>query len=96
MVHRNPFTSPFACKRESPLCTCLTTNPCHSGIVSHAVHATQAFQQQHGARQVVDVLDVGCSVGVSARWLAQEFPDASIVGLDLSPYFLAVAELRER
>jgi SAM-dependent methyltransferase len=56
----------------------------------------QAFQQQHEARPAVDVLDVGCSVGVSTRWLAQEFPDASVVGLDPSPYFLAVAELRER
>ena len=56
----------------------------------------QAFQQQHGARSAVDVLDVGCSVGVSTQWLAQEFPDSSVVGLDLSPYFLAVAELRER
>ncbi len=41
-------------------------------------------------------MDVGCSVGVNTRWLAQEFPGASVVGLDLSPYFLAVAELRER
>lgn len=56
----------------------------------------QDFQRQHGARPARDILDVGCSVGVSTRWLAQEFPAASIVGLDLSPYFLAVAELRER
>lgn len=33
---------------------------------------------------------------MSTRYLAAEFPQASVVGLDLSPYFLAVAELRER
>lgn len=43
-----------------------------------------------------DVLDIGCSTGYSTRWLAAEFPEANVLGLDLSPYFLAVAELRER
>lgn len=42
------------------------------------------------------ILDVGCSVGVSTRWLAETFPSASITGMDLSPYFLSVAELQER
>jgi len=39
---------------------------------------------------------VGCSTGMSTRWLAREFPEACITGLDLSPYFLAVAELEQR
>ena len=56
----------------------------------------QDFQRRHGARPAADILDLGCSVGVSTRWLAGVFPGASIVGLDLSPYMLAVAELRER
>lgn len=42
------------------------------------------------------ILDIGCSVGVSTRWLAAYWPSASVTGLDLSPHFLAVAELRER
>lgn len=33
---------------------------------------------------------------MSTRYLAAEFPNAAVTGLDLSPYFLAVAELRER
>ena len=42
------------------------------------------------------VLDVGCSVGVSTFYLADAFPAASTVdGLDLSPYFLAVARGRQ-
>jgi SAM-dependent methyltransferase len=68
------------------------------------------------------ILDVGCSTGISTRWLAAEFEAAlareeerrgegrgaaaaaaegpkpldALVGLDLSPYFLAVAEDEER
>lgn len=57
---------------------------------------SQEFQQQQAARPARDILDLGCSVGVSTQWLAGVFPDANILGADLSPYFLAVAELRER
>ena len=52
--------------------------------------------QRHGARRVADALDIGCSAGVSSRFLAAEFPDAQVTGVDLSPHFLAVAEWRER
>ena len=41
-------------------------------------------------------MDGGCSVGVSSRWMAMEWPEATITGLDMSPYFLAVAEFEER
>jgi SAM-dependent methyltransferase len=56
----------------------------------------QGFRAAHAGRQFMDVLDLGCSVGVSSRFLAAEYPQAQVVGLDLSPYFLAVAEYRER
>jgi trans-aconitate methyltransferase len=39
---------------------------------------------------------VGCSAGVGTRRLADDFPAARVMGVDLSPYFLAVAEFRER
>jgi ubiquinone/menaquinone biosynthesis C-methylase UbiE len=49
------------------------------------------------------ILDVGCSTGISTRWLGKEFEEdseggklESLIGLDLSPYFLAVAEDEER
>jgi SAM-dependent methyltransferase len=52
------------------------------------------------------ILDVGCSTGISTRWLGWEFEGQeggggdgeleALVGLDLSPYFLAVAEEEER
>ncbi len=39
-----------------------------------------------------DILDLGCSVGMSTLALAEIYPDAKITGLDLSPYFLAIAD----
>ena len=56
----------------------------------------RAFICQHSLVEPSEVLDLGCSVGLSSCWLAAEWPQAQVTGLDLSPYFLAVAELRER
>ena len=41
--------------------------------------------------QPQDILDLGCSVGLSTFALQNVYPHAKITGLDLSPYFLAVA-----
>ena len=38
-----------------------------------------------------DIVDLGCSVGMSTFALQDTFPSATITGVDLSPYFLAVA-----
>jgi ubiquinone/menaquinone biosynthesis C-methylase UbiE len=43
-----------------------------------------------------DILDLGCSVGMSTFALQKLYPQAKITGLDLSPYFLAVAEYRSQ
>ncbi len=37
------------------------------------------------------ILDLGCSVGMSTLALSEVYPSAQITGLDLSPYFLAIA-----
>ncbi|KAL2938011.1 Demethylmenaquinone methyltransferase [Bienertia sinuspersici] len=55
----------------------------------------QHHQQYSGNSTVEDILDIGCSVGWSTRFLAQKFPSANVTGLDLSPYFLAVAQFKE-
>ena len=44
-------------------------------------------------RPIKHILDVGCSTGLSTLKLHKFFPEASIVGLDLSPYMLSVAQL---
>ena len=40
------------------------------------------------------ILDLGCSVGMSTFALQSIYPQASITGVDLSPYFLAVANYK--
>eukprot|EP00249_Psilotum_nudum_P009922 c22233_g1_i4 orf=760-1422(+) len=53
-------------------------------------------QQNSGDLGISDILDIGCSVGVSTRCLAEKFPSAEMTGLDLSPYFLAVAQYKDK
>ncbi|WP_019507106.1 class I SAM-dependent methyltransferase [Pleurocapsa sp. PCC 7319] len=40
------------------------------------------------------ILDLGCGVGMSTFALQEIYPQAQVTGLDLSPYFLAVAQYR--
>lgn len=54
------------------------------------------YQQYSKNTTINDILDIGCSVGVSTRFLADKFPSAKVTGLDLSPYFLAVAQFKEK
>ncbi|MEH1797306.1 class I SAM-dependent methyltransferase [Nostoc sp.] len=44
--------------------------------------------------QPQDILDLACAVGLSTFSLQEIYPHAQITGLDLSPYFLAVANYR--
>jgi ubiquinone/menaquinone biosynthesis C-methylase UbiE len=43
------------------------------------------------AIQPQDILDLGCSVGMSTFALQELYPSANVTGIDLSPYFLSVA-----
>jgi ubiquinone/menaquinone biosynthesis C-methylase UbiE len=43
-----------------------------------------------------DIVDLGCSVGMSTFALQDTFPGSHITGVDLSPYFLAVARYRSQ
>jgi ubiquinone/menaquinone biosynthesis C-methylase UbiE len=42
------------------------------------------------------VLDLGCGTGSTTRLLKQKFPNAEVIGIDLSPYMLAVADDKAR
>lgn len=44
--------------------------------------------------QPQDILDIACSVGMSTFALQDIYPQAKMTGLDLSPYFLAVAKYK--
>ncbi len=55
----------------------------------------------HGPTQVQNILDIGCSIGISTLSLhryysQQQAHPVRTVGLDLSPYMLTVAEARDR
>ena len=54
----------------------------------------QAIQQLAIAPS--SILDLGCGVGMSTFALQEVYPQARITGVDLSPYFLAVAQYRSR
>jgi ubiquinone/menaquinone biosynthesis C-methylase UbiE len=60
-----------------------------------------AVLADHGPQQVKDILDIGCSVGISTltlhRYYANRAQDFAVntVGLDLSPYMLTVAQARD-
>ena len=43
-----------------------------------------------------DIVDIGCGVGMSTAALQATFPQAQVAGVDLSPYFLAVAQYRQQ
>jgi ubiquinone/menaquinone biosynthesis C-methylase UbiE len=61
---------------------------------------TQLRQSYHDilkpalAEMPQDILDLGCSVGMSTLALQALYPQAKVTGVDLSPYFLAVARYR--
>lgn len=55
---------------------------------------------EHGPQQVRDILDIGCSVGISTLTLHRYYQKTQgrpvrTVGLDLSPYMLAIAQTRD-
>ena len=53
-----------------------------------------ALLQQQIATPPQSILDLGCGVGMSTFALQELYPQAQITGLDLSPYFLAIAQYR--
>ena len=40
------------------------------------------------------IVDFGCSIGISTEYLFLSYPTKQIIGIDLSPYFIAVASHR--
>jgi ubiquinone/menaquinone biosynthesis C-methylase UbiE len=54
----------------------------HDALAQHLTHPPQ------------NILDIGCSVGMSTFALQERYPQAQITGVDLSPYFLAIAQYR--
>ena len=50
------------------------------------------YYDKHKISSFNNILDVGCSVGISTEYLSKSYPEVkNIVGIDLSPYFLSLA-----
>lgn len=73
-----------------------STDEANQVLRGNWLKAVNEHHLQFGNSKIKDVLDIGCSVGVSTRYLAEKYPSAKITGLDLSPYFLAVAQYKEK
>lgn len=48
--------------------------------------------QQHLADPPEKIIDLGCGAGMSTFALKKTFPQAELMGVDLSPYFLTIAQ----
>ncbi|MEB3291118.1 MAG: methyltransferase domain-containing protein [Leptolyngbya sp.] len=59
----------------------------------------QSYHDVLGARlpqAPTAIVDLGCGVGMSTETLQALYPKAQVTGVDLSPYFLAVAQYRQQ
>jgi ubiquinone/menaquinone biosynthesis C-methylase UbiE len=52
--------------------------------------------KSHITKAPQNIVDLGCSVGMSTFVIQDIYPQANTVGVDLSPYFLAVAQYRSQ
>ena len=50
--------------------------------------ASAAFTRHAGPESVNYAIDLGCGPGYTTRMLADAFPSASVIGLDISNHFI--------
>jgi SAM-dependent methyltransferase len=65
------------------------------GLYERAADEAEAELASRGRRDGASILDLGCGPGRLAVELALRMPEASIIGLDLSPSMIRLAGLRE-
>ena len=59
---------------------------------NNATESIQKYWKHHNPDiPVQTIMDMGSSTGISTKFIQRGFPEASILGVELSPYFLAVA-----
>ncbi|HHP7244966.1 MAG TPA: class I SAM-dependent methyltransferase, partial [Elainellaceae cyanobacterium] len=74
----------------------------HARLWNEGVNGDARLRQSYHDRLKVqipvptDILDLGCSVGMSTFALHDYYPNAQLTGVDLSPHFLAIAHYRSR
>lgn len=67
-------------------------------ITQYALPPNETWVRQELIRSIGGkprrILDLGCGTGSTTLMLKQSFPDARVIGLDLSPYMLVMAEYK--
>lgn len=48
--------------------------------------------KRNNEREIKNILDIGCSTGISTQYLKDKFPNTEIIGMDLSANHLAIAK----
>jgi ubiquinone/menaquinone biosynthesis C-methylase UbiE len=64
-------------------------SPPHEGWLRRQLLSQIRGQPQH-------ILDLGCGTGSTTLLLKQQFPNATVIGLDLSPFMLVMADYKAR
>ncbi|MGK7910060.1 MAG: class I SAM-dependent methyltransferase [Synechococcus sp.] len=59
-------------------------------------HSYHDVLRKHLSTAPTAIVDMGCSVGMSTFALQDCYPNASMTGLELSPYFLTIADYQAR
>ena len=67
-------------------------------VTKHALPPNETWNRQAVIKAVAGnpkkILDLGCGTGSTTIMLAQAFPDAEVIGLDLSPQMLVMSEYK--
>jgi ubiquinone/menaquinone biosynthesis C-methylase UbiE len=69
-------------------------------VTKHALPPNEIWNRQAVIEAIQDsprkILDLGCGTGSTTLMLKQAFPNAEVIGLDLSPYMLVMAEYKAK
>ena len=82
---REGYLNPIAAITYDPVTK--ITSPHHEGWIRRQLLAWVKDQPRQ-------ILDLGCGTGSSTLLLKQAFPNATVIGLDLSPYMLVMAQYK--
>lgn len=58
---------------------------------NNATNAIQSYLSHQTDLTVKTIMDMGSSTGISTNYLQHAFPESTILGVELSPYFLSIA-----
>ena len=75
----------------------LTAVEAQDRLRSSFLNAVKSYAKEKNIKSFSSIIDIGCSVGISTFYLAKEYSEVkNILGLDLSPHFLSIAQHRQK